>query len=59
MILDEAELQRHHQLERLYISTKAAKVRLVILLDCEKDIASDSGTERLDETANTHAIFFL
>ncbi|KAG0613298.1 hypothetical protein M758_6G092300 [Ceratodon purpureus] len=25
MILDEAELQRHHQLERLYISTKAAK----------------------------------
>lgn len=29
IILDEAELQRHQQLERLYISTKAAKVGLL------------------------------
>ncbi|WMV13137.1 hypothetical protein MTR67_006522, partial [Solanum verrucosum] len=29
LVTDEAEMQQHHKLERLYISTRAAKVALV------------------------------
>lgn len=36
IIYDEAELQRHQQLERLYISTKAAKVVLPPYLQCSE-----------------------
>lgn len=52
LVLDEAELQRHQQLERLYISTKAAKVCLVHFSHCvcQRD---------LTEMASIHAILFF
>lgn len=34
MVIDEVELQRHQQLEKLYRSTRAGRVRKIIALFC-------------------------
>lgn len=48
MVIDEVEMQRHHQLDKLYRSTRSGRVIIMSSYSSSKNVVYNLGTNVLD-----------